>query len=558
MGMLPPVVATLVADTKEYSAKMDEATAKMGELGAAAEKSGSKFNSYLGKASTAVLGLGVALGGYALDKAFSFQEGLDKLQNQAGISAVQAKKLGDAILNISSATGATTPDLMSAALAVEQAGVRGAKAQQLLNDAAKSSVITGQSVTDTAKSIVSVQQLQIAKGLSLADVTGLLTAGAQHTVGGMTALAGVLQGRVGVALANTGMKMKDIVTVGAEFSTVGLQSRAAATFATALSKLDGPLTTTHVTTKRTYTTLSTYALALKAVGLSQAQLASTMRTGGLPALLNELKDAAAGSTPKLQELLQVVFGSTGAASASLLVNHLKQISKIQQQMAGAGAGSLETGFKGAVKQLGPQLHILESRFNVMFTRIGEHLLPAMSAVEGWAIQFTSKLEKSGSLRSGLATAFGAALAIAASVKAAQVGTSIAIAFGADASLAGVAGPIGAAIGVAIMEAIKIGGAQNFADLITGKGVGRKKAGENIAGALWNANVGLAEGFLKAFTGNPLALLHNQQIPDWMAYHQAPSVNTAVSGRMASRLGPGGSGRSGPVSVRVTHRTKYGR
>ena len=33
MAALPPIVATLLADTKEFSAKMDEAQAKMRSLG---------------------------------------------------------------------------------------------------------------------------------------------------------------------------------------------------------------------------------------------------------------------------------------------------------------------------------------------------------------------------------------------------------------------------------------------------------------------------------------------------------------------------------------------
>lgn len=549
MGMLPPVVATLIADTKEYSAKMDEAQAKMGALGREAEKSGSKFGTYMGKASTAVLGLGVALGGYALEKAFSFQEGLDKLQNQAGMTAAQAKILGTAILNISSATGATTPDLLAAGLAVEQAGVKGARAQQLLNDAAKASVITGQSVVDTSKEIVSIEQLQIAKGMSLANLTGLLVAGAQHTVGGMTALAGVLQGRVGVALASTGMKMRDIIAVGAEFSMVGLQSRAAATFATSLAKLNGSLTTTHVTTKRTYTTLSTYALALKAVGLSQAQLASTMRTGGLPALLNELKDAAAGSTPKLQELLQVVFGTAGAASANLVIDHLKQIGKFQKQISGAGAGSLQSGFKGALTQLGPQLHLLESRFNVLFTRAGRMLLPALSEVEKWALQASDAFAKSPGLRHGMATGFEAALAIAGGVKAAEIGSKIAMVFGADAAAVDIAGPIGVAIGAAILAIIRSTGTKPLVGLITGhyKG-GRTQASKDVLGGLWNSLAAFANGVNNMVGHMNFSVLDpfsQQTAPAWMRYH--PSQQSGMSG----------NGHSGPVSVKVTHRTKFG-
>ena len=552
MGMLPPVVATLVADTKEYSAKMDEATGKMAALGKEAQKSGSAFGTYMGKASTAVIGLGAALGAYAVDKAFKFQEGLDALQNQAGLTASQANKLGDAILHISSTTGATTTDLMAAGLAVEQAGVRGARAQQLLTDAAKASVITGQSVVDTSKSIVSVEQLQIAKGMSLANVTGLLVAGAQHTVGGMTALAGVLQGRVGVALANTGMKMKDIVTVGAEFSTVGLQSRAAATFATALAKLDGPLTTTHITTKKTYTTLSTYALALKAVGLSQSQLASTMRTGGLPALLNELKDAAAGSAPKLQELLQVVFGSTGAASANLLVEHLKQIAKVQTQISGAGAGSLQTGFTSAIHQLGPQFKLLMAQVDVLMVEAGKKLLPALGDVAHFGVEVIDYF-KHHPLLSEIAG--HAAMDVFAAALTYKIAMGLKKAMGAVRGLFSAtevaANTEQTAANTAALEAntAALGGEATTgggAAVVARGGMGMMSKAGLIAGGT------LAVGALADYL--------DHKFQPWFA--QMMGGAQTAGGRHIT-VGPrglpieSGGGRSGPVRVHVTHRTKYG-
>ena len=74
MGMLPTVVATLLADTREYMAKMDEAGAKMAEFGGIAEASGGRMNKFANTASTAVLGIGAAMGAYAVDKAYTFQE----------------------------------------------------------------------------------------------------------------------------------------------------------------------------------------------------------------------------------------------------------------------------------------------------------------------------------------------------------------------------------------------------------------------------------------------------------------------------------------------------
>lgn len=485
MGLLPPVVATLLLDSKQYSAEMDKAILKTDELGAASKRNSGLMAGAMGKASTAVLGLGVAIGGYALDKAVKFQEGLDKLQNQAGITAGAAKQLGNAILGISSATGVAIPDLLQAGLAAEQAGVRGAKAQGLLSAASKASVITGQSVVDITKTLIAAQTLHIAKIMNINELTGLLIAGSKATVGGFGQEAAMLQGRVGVALAAVGLKMKDIIAAGAEFSKVGLNSRAVTAFATGVAKLNLPLDTVHITAKKTYTTLSTYALALQAVGLNQQKLASDLRTGGIPALLNEIKDAAAGSTPRLQELLHVVFG-TGAATSNVLVNNLKQFSQVTKSLTGAGAGTLTSGFASAMKQLGPQMHVLEARFNVMFTKIGEHLLPTLAKAETWAIQLTDYLSAHPIIGKDMANGFGLAISGALGAKLGTVGVKIAAAFGLE--MTAVTGSIaGAAIGVGLYAWIKSGGLTglvgDFSTITNPKAGPAKKigAGFNLVG-----------------------------------------------------------------------------
>src|SRR5487761_2607332 len=115
MPALPPTVAQLLADTREYTAKMTEAQAKMTEFGASTDAAGGKFSSFASKASTAVLGLGAAIGGYAVDQAYKYQEALDKIQNQAGLSDAQIKALGNSMLTTSAQTGVSTSDLATAA-----------------------------------------------------------------------------------------------------------------------------------------------------------------------------------------------------------------------------------------------------------------------------------------------------------------------------------------------------------------------------------------------------------------------------------------------------------
>ena len=398
MALLPPVIVTLLADTKDFSAGMDKSIAKVDEFGAAADKNSSKFSSFASKASTAVIGLGVAFGAYALDKAYKFQEAMDQIRNQTNLTSAQVTTLSNTILNLSSATGVATGDLASAALAAAQAGQKGAALAATLKAAAEAQIITGQNVVDITHTLIAAQALQIAKGVDVATLTGILVAGAKETTGGFAAEAAMLQGRVGVALAQYGLKLKDVIALGAELTKTGLPTRSINSFVTGLGKINAPLETIHTTSKKSYETLSTWAIAVNAAGLSAAKLQAMLREGNISGILLQIRDAAGSSVPKLQQLNQLVFGSGGAGAAGVLEKNLGQYQTVIKTIAGSGAGSLQTGFAGAMKQLGPQLHQLEAEFNVFAIRFGRALLPAATDVLRWVNDFLGILKRSPLLR----------------------------------------------------------------------------------------------------------------------------------------------------------------
>ena len=257
---LPPVIATLLADTKQYSAKMTEAQAQMAKLGTASMTTSEKMAAFGSKAATATIGLGLALGGYAVDQAYKFQESLDKIQNQAGLTTAQTDALGKSIQKISNVTGIADSQLTSAALTISQAGVKGAAATNLLTAAAKAAVITNSSVADTTKAIVAAQTLQISKGMDVAKLTGILVAGSHDFVGGLSAEEQMISGRVGVALSKYGLSLQTIIPLGAEFAKVGLPTRSISSFANALGNLEKPMTDSKGK-------LTSYAQGLEKVGL---------------------------------------------------------------------------------------------------------------------------------------------------------------------------------------------------------------------------------------------------------------------------------------------------
>jgi len=522
MGMLPTVVATLLADTREYMAKMDEAGAKMAEFGGIAGASGAKMDKFANTASTAVLGVGAAITAFGVDKAFQFQEGLDKLQNQAGLTADQADKLGKAIMGISNATGQSTTDLINSALTVEQAGIKGKKATDLLSTAAKAAVVTNASVADTTQAIVAAQSLQIAKGMSVQDLTGKLVAGSREFVGGLQAEESMLSGRVGVALANYGLNLSTVTALGAEFAKVGLPTKSISAFAGGFASLEQPTTS--------------YIKKLNEADLSQNILAADLRKGNIGGMLAYIKDQAGGSAAKLSEMVNAVFGKTGGGAASDLIKNLQSFVNIQQQVAGSGSGSLSKGFGEASKQLGVQMRIIEEKLVNSATEFGLVLMPyvkdAANLLTGAMNYVSTHKGAQTALGEGIATALAAALA----VKASNIGIKIAEAFGVAVE-AGTAATIGAAVATGVGTALiawnlgkptqasfnkasaewqknKVGGAYDIAALTI------NTLGDAIAKGLFGITI---KGGLPIL--GPSSPRRNTQLPGYMGSASAPKKTT---------------------------------
>ena len=367
-GLLPPVVATLIADTKEYMAKMTEAQAKMGEFGAASKSSAGLFGLSAKTIAFGAAGVAAAVGTYAVDAALKFNEQMDKVKLQAGLTKEQTDQLGQSILNISSSLGVTTSDLATGAVTIEQAGIKGAAATTLLNNAARASIITNASVADTTKAIVAAQTLQVTKGMDVAKLTGILVKGSQDFVGGLASEEQMLQGRVGVALAKYGLSLQTIIPLGAEFAKVGLPTRSIASFANSLGNLQKPLTDSKGK-------LTSYAQGLERVGLSQANLAKDLRVGNITGILDQIKQAAQESGQPLSAITQAVFGSTGAGTASVLIKNLNDLATVQKNLTGAGGKSLAAQTQTALMTPAQQIKVFQQSLNKAMVNLGTVALP---------------------------------------------------------------------------------------------------------------------------------------------------------------------------------------
>jgi len=431
-GLLPPVIATLIADTKEYMAKMTEAQAKMGEFGVASETTGGKMAAFGKKATTAVAAVGVAMVAYGVDKALQYTEALDKIQNQAGASASEIDYLKGVILQVSNQTAISSDQISNAFLQVEKAGIRGAAAYNLVDNAAKAAAITGGDVASIATTIVAAQALQVTKGESVAQVTATLVKANQNHIGSLDNLVGLLNGRVGGALAAYGINLGEAAAVSDIASKAGYtNARSMATLATGLGKVENP------------TTAQTKALA--ALGINAEDLAKTARTPGTGLIdtLKSLEIQSQKTSVPLEKLITATFGAGSVGLVSALAKQLPALQALNISLQGASQQSLNTAFGITQSQLAFKISQIKTQLTNALTGIGLLMLPTISDVANWVTNTTAYLQKHPLVSSIASDAVLAAFGLALSTKMAGAGIALAKSFGTEVILT--APEIGAAI-----------------------------------------------------------------------------------------------------------------
>ena len=543
MGLLNPIIATLFADTKEYMAKMTEAEEKMGKFGLAAEASSTKFNKFASKASTAVIGLGGAIAGYAVDQALKFNDVLDKIQNQSGATSAEVDSLKKSILNISSQTAISSDNIGNAFLQVEKAGYRGKAAYDLVNAAAKASAITGGDVVSTTQSVVAIQRLQIARGMSVAAISDLLVQANKSHVGSLEQLTGVLSGKVGGALAAAGLNLAEMASVSSVASQAGFgTAKAYTSLATGLEKVENPT--------------SASAKQMKALGLNAEQLAATARKPGtgLVDVLKMLETQSRKTGIPMNTLIKDTFGPASIGLVSTLAKNLNQVADANKNLQGSTGGALGANFKDVTSQLNFQMKQIEIRLQNSATKFGLTLLPYVKDAANIITGSMDYLSKHPSTLKGMGQVFAAALAGALSLKVASIGVAIAEAFGV-AVAEGTAAVIGAAVATGVLGAL------------TAWNLGKPtQASFDKASAEWQKNK-IAGGYdIAALTVNTLSSALNKINP-FFAFAPIPTLpiigpnpisTSAGGGRNYSPNSPGYPRGKSVVNVNVGHHGSMGK
>lgn len=371
---LPPVVATLVADIKQFETKMATAKGEMDELEAKGASTGAALSKGLGMGALAVGALGLAVAGESIHLAENFQSAMTTVQNTADLSNNQVTALGDAFLGTMGKSQFSATEIANA-----YAGVAG----QLL-------VLNGHALTtkQALSTMTSASQLAVASHIDLGsatnDLVGIMKAFQQPVskaadVSNQLYVASALSGtsvdslsgqftklhqRLGVAMPNLG----DMNTFLMDLTQHGLGSgRSLLAMTSGITGLLAP-------TKQT-------APVIQQLGLNTYDLNGHFV--GLRSIIEQLEPHFRTMTQQQQlQTSATLFGKSAAEGMTqVILGGLPAYDKAAKALA--NHKTVSDAAKNSSKDFHNQLKTLSSSATDLGIKLGIGLLPIAQEVVNW-------------------------------------------------------------------------------------------------------------------------------------------------------------------------------
>lgn len=275
-----------------------------------------QLNNRMNQLNKTTSGLGTVLGrvftGVAIAQIIKFgagfEESLTKIETLVGISKDKVEGFERVIKKLSATTGRSANELAKALFTVTSAGLRGAKATEVLEFAAKASAVGLGETEVVAKALTGILQSYSRQGLTAARATDILTSVIREGNLEASSLAPVL-GRVTGIASELGISFEEVGASIATFTRLGVSAEQAVT------GLRGIL---NVLIKETPQSQK----ALESVGLSFEGLRKSIKEKGLTRTLISLVGRFKDNTSALGEVipnvraLSAVLGTAGAQAES--------------------------------------------------------------------------------------------------------------------------------------------------------------------------------------------------------------------------------------------------
>ena len=424
----------ITGDSSKLNAALASASSKLKGFG-------SKMQS-VGKSMSTSLTLPIVAAGAAATKmAFDFDKSMTSIQALVGVSAEEVTKMGDAAKKMAVDTGKGANEAAEAMFFITSAGLRGAKAMDVLEMSLKAAAVGLGETKTIADLSTSALNAYGEENLSASGATDILTAAVREGKLEASQLAGAMGGVIPIA-SNMGIGFDQVGAAMAAMSKTGTSASEGATQLNAiLASLKKP---TDGAVK-----------ALETMGMTTESVQSSLKEDGLLSTLEMLqqglKQTGQDTTAIFPNIraLKGVLDLTGAG----LEDNRKVFDALSKSM-GATDKAFEATSKSASFKMTKGLNSMKSSL----LEVGQVILVAIApAVEKLGNFFTSLSEKFKALSPttkkiivafvGIVAALGPVIAI--------IGTLMTMAPAIGAAFTVMTGPIGLVIAALTAVAVVI-------------------------------------------------------------------------------------------------------
>ncbi|NUQ98869.1 MAG: phage tail tape measure protein [Streptomyces sp.] len=373
-GLMPPVIAKLVADIGEFSAKMGEARAEMSDTERVAARTGA-----LAKAGLlALAGGALAVGAESIHMAAQFDAAMTRIntQDNANLTTKQMHDLRNAVLDLAGPTAQAPDALAEAMIHVYGSGLKGAQALDVLRIAAEGATVGHANLTDVTNALDAAIAVNIPGVQNYQQAMGELNA----TVGAgdmtMQNLAEALGGPMLATVKGYGLNITDVGAALATFGDRNIRGSEAATeLRMAVQALAVPA--------------ASGGKALESVGLATDTLRKDMQAGGLKQALNDLNDhllKAGYNSQTAGTLITEAFGKKAGGGLNVLMDSLaSSTSNFNDKFAEVAKSGKNFSSDWAQTQdtLAFKIKSLESAAEALGIKLGNALIPVIIQVVNW-------------------------------------------------------------------------------------------------------------------------------------------------------------------------------
>jgi TP901 family phage tail tape measure protein len=371
MPSVGEILVRLGVNNAAFTAGLAESEAQLKGFGKSAGASGSQASSGFnaaGMAMGAVAVGAVAFGTIATKQASTFASSMELIKTQAGGTEAEVKAMSAGILALAPQVGMGPEALAAGLYHLESAGMRGAKALDMLKIAAEGAKVGHADLESVTNALIAATNSGVGGVANMTGAMGTLNA----IVGAGNMRMADLTGAMGTGILSTaksfGVSLQSVGAALADMTNQGIPAQEAATrLRMTMSLLGAP-------SKKA-------AKELASIGLSSTALAKDMRgPGGMLAAVQDLRkhlDSSGLSATKQAQLLSAAFG--GGKSSSGILTLVGNVDKLQaaQDAVTKGAGSFGDAWATTSASVAVQGEQVGASMDTITTAIGSGLLPAV-------------------------------------------------------------------------------------------------------------------------------------------------------------------------------------